>query len=173
MVPCYESLMRKCYPPTPNLHVQYRSGSRCDCDCKIKCIRPRGSVLMYCVDHGAYGMASCKLRNILNNGAQVSILLTGNQTMFHSYYYDNPVYVCESISRQYSKLDNKIITRGVDAAKLTRKDIIAALAVYYGKQETDKKNTPILTEILKAEIELNEHELHTIDNHKRKHIRPV
>jgi hypothetical protein len=46
--------------------------------------------------------------------------------------------------------------------KLTMKEIIAVLAVYYGKQETDKKNKPILAEIFKAEIEFNEHVLHTM-----------
>jgi hypothetical protein len=70
--------------------------------------------------------------------------------------------VCESISRQYSKLPNKLIARGLDATKLTKKEIIAVLTVYYGKQETYKKNKPILAELLKTEIELNEHELHNI-----------
>jgi hypothetical protein len=118
---------------------------------------------MFWVDHGAYGIKSCKLRNTLNSGAQVSILITG-QTMFHSYYYDNPLYVCESIVRQYSKIANKLITRRMDATKLTKKEIIAVIAVYYGKQETDKNNKPILAELLKVEIELNEHVrvLHTI-----------
>jgi hypothetical protein len=92
-VPCYESMIRTCYPPTPKLPVQYRIGSRCDCDHKIKCIHPRGSILMFCVDRGAYEITSCKLTHILNIRAQVSILLTGNQTMFHSYYYDNPICV--------------------------------------------------------------------------------
>jgi hypothetical protein len=89
VVPCYESLIRKCYSPIHMLPVQCRSGSRCDCHRNIKCIRPLGSVLLFCVDHGAYGITSCTLKNILNSGAQVSMLLTGNQTMFHSYYYDN------------------------------------------------------------------------------------
>jgi hypothetical protein len=40
--------------------------------------------------------------------------------------------------------------------------MVAVLAVYYGKQETDKNNKPILVEFLKEEIELNEHVLHTI-----------
>jgi hypothetical protein len=99
------------------------------------CICPHGRILMFCVDNGAYGITSCKLRNILNRGAQVSILLTGNQTMFYSYYYDNPLYMCESTSRQYSKLANKLIARGTDATKLTKKEIIAVLAAYYGKAE--------------------------------------
>jgi hypothetical protein len=162
MVPCYESMIRKCYSPASKLPVHYRSGSRCDCDCKIKCIRPHGRLLMCCVDHGAYGITSCKLRNILNSGTQVSILITGNQTMFNSYHYENALYVCEYVSRQYSKLANKLIARGMDATKLTKKEIIAVLAVYYGKQETYKKNKPILVELLKAEIELNEHLLHAI-----------
>jgi hypothetical protein len=153
-------MIRNCYSPTPNLPVQYRSGRWCDR--KIKCIRPRGSILMCCADHGAYGITACKLRHIINSGAQVSILIPGNQTMFHSYYYDNPLCVCESISRQYSKLASKLIARGMDVTKLTKKEMIAVLAVYYGKQETDKKNKPILSEILKAEIELNEHVLHTM-----------
>jgi hypothetical protein len=127
MVPCYDSMLGKCYSPTPKLHVQYHSGSRCDCDRKIKYIHPHGSVLMICVDHGAYGITSCKLRNILSRGAQVSILVTGNQTMFHSYYHDNPLCVCEYLSRQYSKLANKRMARGVDATKLTKKDIISVL----------------------------------------------
>jgi hypothetical protein len=43
-----------------------------------------------------------------------------------------------------------------------KKEIIAGLVVYYGKQETeDNKNNPILAELLKSEIELNEHVLHT------------
>jgi hypothetical protein len=100
MVPCYESMIRKCYSPTPKLPVHYGSASRCDYKFKVKYICPRGNVLMSFVDHGAYGIISCKLRmNILNNGAQVSILLTGNHTMFHSYYHDNPLYMCEYISR--------------------------------------------------------------------------
>jgi hypothetical protein len=155
-------MIRKCYSPTPKLPVQYLIGSRCDCDRGIKCTRPRGSVLMFCVDHGAYGITACKLRNIINSGAQVSILLTGNQTMFYSYYYDNPLYVCKSISRQYFKLANMLIAKGADVTKLTKKEIIAVLAVYYGKQETYKKNKTILAVILKAEIELNEHILHNI-----------
>jgi hypothetical protein len=57
----------------------------------------------------------------------------------------------------YSGVIDKLIARGMDETKLTKKDIIAVLAVYYGKQETDKKNNPILTELLKAEMELNEH----------------
>jgi hypothetical protein len=142
MVPCYESLIMKCYSLAPTLPAQCRSGSRCDCDRNIKCIRPSVSVLMFCVDHGVYGITSCKLRNILNSGAQVSMPLTGNQTMFHSYYYDKPLYVCESISRQCSKLDTKLIARGVDATKLTKKDIIAVLTVYYGMQETEKIISP-------------------------------
>jgi hypothetical protein len=47
-------------------------------------------------------------------------------------------------------LDNKLIARGMDAKKLMKKEIIAVLAVYYGKQETDKKNTPILAELLET-----------------------
>jgi hypothetical protein len=35
---------------------------------------------------------------------------------------------------------NELIASGMDATKLTTKDIIAVLAVYYGKQETYKKN---------------------------------
>jgi hypothetical protein len=57
---------------------------------------------------------------------------------------------------------NKLIARGMDATKLTKKDSIAVLEVYYGKQEIYKKNKPILVELLKSEIELNEHVLHTI-----------
>jgi hypothetical protein len=57
---------------------------------------------------------------------------------------------------------NKLIVRGMDATKLTKKEIIPILSVYYGKQETHKKNKPILAELLKAEIELNEHVLHAI-----------
>jgi two-component sensor histidine kinase len=57
---------------------------------------------------------------------------------------------------------NKLIARGVDATKLAKKEINAVLAVYYGKQETVKKNKPILAELLKVEIELNEHILHAI-----------
>jgi hypothetical protein len=91
MVRWYESMIRKCYSPTPSVPVQYRIGSRCECGRNIKCIRPHGSVLMFCVDHGAYGITSCKLRIIIDSGAQVSILLTGHQTIFHSYYYDNPL----------------------------------------------------------------------------------
>jgi hypothetical protein len=150
MVPCYESMISKCYPPKPKLPVQYRIGSRYDCDHKIKCMRTSGSVLMFCVDHEAYGITSCTLRNIINIGAQLSLLITGNQTMFHSYYYDNPLYVFKSIIRRYSKLATKLITRGVGVTKLTKKETIAVLAVYYGKQETDKKNKLILAEILKA-----------------------
>jgi hypothetical protein len=109
-----------------------------------------------------YGITSCKLMDIINSGAQVSILLTSNQTMFHSYYYDNPLYVCKYISRQYSNLANKLIAREMDVTKLTKKDIIVVLAVYYGKQETDKESKPILAEILKSKIKLNEHVLHNI-----------
>jgi hypothetical protein len=50
----------------------------------------------------------------------------------------------------------------MDATKLTKKKIIGVLAVYYGKQETDKKNKPVLANLLKAEIELNEHVLYTL-----------
>jgi hypothetical protein len=50
----------------------------------------------------------------------------------------------------------------MDATKLTKKEIIAVLAVYYGKQETDRNNKPVFAELLKAEIELNEHALHTL-----------
>jgi hypothetical protein len=82
--------------------------------------------------------------------------------MFHSYYYENPLYVCECISRQYSKLANRRIARGMDTTKLTKKESSVVLAVYYGKQETDKKNKSILAQLLKAEIEFNEHVLHTI-----------
>jgi hypothetical protein len=39
---------------------------------------------------------------------------------------------------------------GVDVTKLTKKEIIAVLSVYYGKQETYKKNKPILLEISEA-----------------------
>jgi hypothetical protein len=49
----------------------------------------------------------------------------------------------------------------MDATKQTKKEIIAVLAGYYGKQETDK-NKPVLADLLKAEIELNEHVLHTL-----------
>jgi hypothetical protein len=156
MVPCCESMIRKCYSPAAKLPVQYRSASGCDCDRKIKCIRPRGSVLTFCVGHGAYRITACKLRNVLNSGAQVSILLTGNQTMFHSYYYDNPLYVCEYKSIYYSKL-----AWGMETTKLTKKEMFAVLAVYYGKQETYKKNKPILAENFKAKIELNEHVFNT------------
>jgi hypothetical protein len=45
---------------------------------------------------------------------------------------------------------HKIITRGLDAKKLTKKEIIAVLAVYYGKQETYNNNKPILAELLKT-----------------------
>jgi hypothetical protein len=41
-------------------------------------------------------------------------------------------------------LDNKLIARGTDVTKLMKKEIIAVLTVYYGKQEIDKKNKPIL-----------------------------
>jgi hypothetical protein len=58
-------------------------------------------------------------------------------------------------------LDNNLIARGLNARKLMKKQISAVLVVYYGKQETDKKNKPILVELLKAEIELNETVLHT------------
>jgi hypothetical protein len=72
-------------------------------------------------------------------------------------------YVCESIIRQYSKLANKLIARGLDVTTLTKKGIISVLmTVHYGKQETYKKNKPILAELLKAEIELIEHVLHVI-----------
>ena len=33
---------------------------------------------------------------------------------------------------------NKLITRGTDVKKLTKKEIISVLTVYYGKKETDK-----------------------------------
>jgi hypothetical protein len=62
--------------------------------------------------------------------------------MYHSHYYDNQLYVCEFIGRQYSKLANKLVARGMDATKLTKKEIIAVLSFYYGKQETYKKNSP-------------------------------
>jgi hypothetical protein len=84
--------------------------------------------------------------NILNSGAHVSILITSNQTMFHSYYYYNTLHMCGSIGNNYPKLANKVIARGLDATKLMKKEIIAVLAVYYGKQETHTKNTPILSE---------------------------
>ena len=45
---------------------------------------------------------------------------------------------------------NKLISRGTDTKKLTRKEIVAVLEVYYGKKETDNKNNPILDDILKA-----------------------
>jgi hypothetical protein len=143
-------MIRKCYPPTPKLPVQYRIGSRCDCDREINRSMPRVGVIMFCVDRGAYGITSCKLRIIINSGARVSILLTGNQLMFHSYYYDNTLYACKYISRKFSKLAHNLIARGTDVTKLTKKEIIAVLAVNYGNQETDKKNKPILTYILKA-----------------------
>jgi hypothetical protein len=79
---------------------------------------------MFCVDHGSYGITSRELRNILSSGAQVSILLSGNQTMFHSYYYDNPLYLCEYISRNYYKLASNRIARGLDMTKLTKKEMI-------------------------------------------------
>jgi hypothetical protein len=47
-------------------------------------------------------------------------------------------------------LANELITRGMDKARLTEKEISTALSVYYGKQETDKKNKPILAELLKS-----------------------
>jgi hypothetical protein len=47
-------------------------------------------------------------------------------------------------------LANKLIARGMDVTQLMEKEIIAVLAVYYGKQETDKNNKPILAELLKA-----------------------
>jgi hypothetical protein len=53
------------------------------------------------------------------------------------------------------------MSRGMDVTNLTE-NIIAALAAYYGKQETAKKNKPVLADLLKAEIELNEHILHTL-----------
>jgi hypothetical protein len=96
----------------------------------IKYIHPDGSILMCCVDHGSYGITSCKLRNIFNSGAQASVLITGNQTMFHSYYYDNPLYMCEYIIIHYSKLANKRIARGMDTSKLTKKKSIAVLAQF-------------------------------------------
>jgi hypothetical protein len=33
-------------------------------------------------------------------------------------------------------LENKLVARGMDATKLTKKEIIAVLPFYYGKQET-------------------------------------
>jgi hypothetical protein len=38
---------------------------------------------------------------------------------------------------------------GGGATKLRKKEIIAVLAVHYGKQETDNKNNKILAELLK------------------------
>jgi hypothetical protein len=70
---------------------------------------------------------------------------------------------CEADTRLIAPAaTNKSIARGVDATKLTKKEMIALLAVCYGKQETYKNNKPILVVLLKAEIELNEHVLHTI-----------
>ena len=43
---------------------------------------------------------------------------------------------------------NKLIARRADATKLTKKDIVVVLAVYYGKKETDDKNNPILADLL-------------------------
>jgi hypothetical protein len=45
---------------------------------------------------------------------------------------------------------NKLTTRGMDMTKLTKKEIIDVLEVYYGTQETAKKNKPILAELLKS-----------------------
>jgi hypothetical protein len=71
-----------------------------------------------------------------------------------------------------------IIARGVKVARLTKKESFAVLAVYYGKQESDKKNKPILVEIFKAEIELNENVLNSMqmkipDDHNLVIIRPI
>ena len=55
----------------------------------------------------------------------------------------------------------KLIKRGVYAKKLTKKEIIAVLEVYYGKKETGKNNKPILAEILKSENLWDEYVLHT------------
>jgi hypothetical protein len=57
---------------------------------------------------------------------------------------------------------HKFIARGMDVTKLMKNQSFAVLAAYYGKQETDNKKKPILAELLRAEIELNDHLLHTI-----------
>lgn len=44
--------------------------------------------------------------------------------------------------------------------KLTKKEIVAVLAVYYGMQESEKKVNPILARLLKAEVVRNELALH-------------
>ena len=44
----------------------------------------------------------------------------------------------------------------MDRAKLTKKEIIAVLAVYHGKEDTADKNNPILYALLKVEIVWNE-----------------
>jgi hypothetical protein len=55
---------------------------------------------------------------------------------------------------------NKLIEKDLDPNKLTQREIIAVLAVYYRKQESEKKNKPSLVSLLKAAIELNESALH-------------
>ena len=50
----------------------------------------------------------------------------------------------------------------MNATKITKKEIISVLAVYYEKKETNNKNKPILAEIFKAEIVWNEYVLHAI-----------
>jgi hypothetical protein len=63
---------------------------------------------------------------------------------------------CEAETRLLAPPANhKLIARGLVVIKLTKKEIIAVVAVYYEKQEISKKNKLILAELLKAYIELN------------------
>jgi hypothetical protein len=47
--------------------------------------------------------------------------------------------------------------------KLTKKELIAVLAVYDGKQESEKKTPPALAQLLKAEVAGKEQALNTFN----------